>query len=114
MDSSNDYDTLAAGVERGFPALRRFFGGYFHQDWQQDYSSTRDAVTAYLHDVPPASAATTVEELDRMLAMQLDDATLGMLLRESFGCNYVPQVDELSNRAWLERVRDALRPAKPA
>lgn len=101
------------GDEREFPALHRFFGAYFHQDWQEEHGSSAAAVAAYRHDAPLASTAATSSELDRLLSMDLDDAALGRFLREGLECNYVPQVDELSNRAWLERVRDLLQPARP-
>lgn len=113
MRETSDSDAIAGNVDHDFPSLHRFFGGYFHEDWQQDYSSTTAAVAAYLHEAPLSSATSTAAELDRLLVLQVDDAALGRLLRDGFDCNYVPQADELSTRAWLERVRDELRRAKP-
>jgi len=110
MNSSTDLVDAAAGAARDFPSLTRFFGGYFHQDWQEEYGSSTAAVHAFLRDAPAPSTAKTAAELDRVLAMDIDDAALGRLLREGFECNYVPQVDELSNRAWLQRVRALLQP----
>lgn len=110
MNSSSDVIDAAAGAEREFPALTRFFGGYFHQDWQEEYGSSGAAIDAFVRDAPAASAAKTAAELERVLALDLDDPALGRLLYDGFECNYVPQVDELSNRVWLQRVRAQLQP----
>ncbi|MGH7686220.1 MAG: contact-dependent growth inhibition system immunity protein [Candidatus Dormibacteria bacterium] len=110
MNSSSDVIDAAARAEHDFPALARFFGGYFHQDWQEEYGSSTAAVAAFVRDAPAAGAAKTAAELDRVLALDLDDPALGRLLYDGFECNYVPQVDELSNRAWLQRVRALLQP----
>lgn len=112
MHGSSGVDDVA--VERDFPALHRFFGGYFHQDWQEEYATSSAAVAAYLRDAPRPSVLRTAAELDRVLALDVDDAVLGQLLRDAFDCNYVPHVDELSNRAWLERIRDRLGSASQA
>lgn len=102
-----------AAADHDFPALHRFFGAYFHQDWHAEHGSSTAAIEAYRHDAPPATMAVATAELDRVLAMDLDDASLGRLLRQGFDCNYVPEADELTNRAWLERIRGLLQPANP-
>lgn len=106
-----DIDDTIANAERDFPALSRFFGGYFHEDWQEEHVGTTAAVTAYLREAPAPTVVATVAELDRLLAMGLDEAALARLLREGLGCNYVPEVDELTAASWLERVRGQLQPA---
>jgi len=112
MHGTIDIDETIADSERDFPALHRFFGGYFHEDWQEEYAGTGDAVAAYLREAPAATVAATVTELDRLLAMPLNEPERTRLLREGLGCNYVPEVDELSAQSWLERVR-ALMQAMP-
>lgn len=108
-----DIDDTIANAEREFPVLVRFFGGYFHEDWQEEHTGTTAAVTAYLREAPAATVSATAAELDRLLGMGLDEAALGRLLREGLGCNYVPEVDELTARSWLERVRGQL-PSAPS
>lgn len=107
----DDITTVAA---QDYPALHRLFGAYFHQDWQDDYATSTGAVQAFLGEAPYPTVDAARRELDRLLASGLDDEALGRLLRDGFDCNYVPQVDELSNRSWLARVRDLMQPVRPA
>lgn len=107
-------DEITTAAARDYPALHRLFGAYFHQDWQQDYTTSTGAVQTFLREAPFAMVDAARRELDDMLASPLEDDELGRLLREGFDCNYVPQVDELSNRAWLARVRDLMHPVRPA
>lgn len=106
-------DDIITAAARNYPALRRMFGAYFHQDWHDDYVTSTGAVQAFLREAPYATVDTARRELDRLLASPLSDAELGRLLRDGFDCNHVPQVDELSNRAWLERIRDLMQPVRP-
>jgi len=108
MHGTIDIETTIAGADSDFPALFQLFGGYFHQDWHEEYPTTRDAVSAYVREAPPDAAHAAVLEIDRLLDMRLDEAALSRLLREGFDCNYVPQVDELTNEAWLAQLRDLL------
>lgn len=108
-----DVDDTIANAEQAFPVLYRFFGGYFHEDWQEEHAGTSDAVSAYLREAPAARATATIAELDRLLGLGLDEASLARLLRDGLGCNYVPEVDELTARAWLERLRVLMQPLPP-
>ena len=38
MNGTIDLDTIASAAA-DYPALSQLFGGYFHQDWQQDHAS---------------------------------------------------------------------------
>ena len=107
-------DDITTAAAQDYPALHRLFGAYFHEDWQDDYTTSTGAVQAFLGEASYATVDATRRELDRLLASGLDDAELGRLLRDGFDCNYVPQVDELSNGAWLARIRDLMQPVRPA
>lgn len=114
MNSIDEVDDVASTAERDYPALHRMFGAYFHQDWQDEYTTSTGAVQAFLRDAPYAAVNAARQEIDRLLIATADDETLGRVLRDGFDCNYVPQVDELTNRAWLARVRDLMQTVKPA
>lgn len=113
MHDTIDIDDVIANADVGFPALHRFFGGYFHEDWQEEHAGTADAVSTYLREAPAATVSATAAELDRLLALEVDEASLARLLRDGFGCNYVPEVDELSARAWLQRMRGLMQSLPP-
>ena len=110
----DEFDNITHNAERDYPALRRLFGAYFHQDWQDEYVTSTNAVQAFLRAAPYAAVDTTRHELDGVLASTLDDEELGRLLRDGFDCNYVPQANDLGNRAWLEQLRDLMAPVRPA
>ncbi len=111
MQSIDEFTSASA---RDYPSLHRLFGAYFHQDWQDDYATSTGAVQAFVREAPYATVDAARRELDHLLASPLDDGDLGRLLRDGFDCNYVPQVDELTNRAWLARIRDLMQPVRPA
>jgi CdiI immunity protein len=108
MHGTIDIEQTIATADSEYPALFQLFGGYFHQDWHEEYVTTRDAVNAFVHEAPPQAVRAAVEELDRLLAQRLDESALSRLLQEGFDCNYVPQVDEMTNRDWLAQLRDLL------
>ena len=110
---SSDHDITTAAAHT-YPVLQRLFGAYFHEDWHDEYATSTGAVQSFLREAPLATVDGARRELDHLLASSLSDEQVGHLLREGFDCNYVPQVDELSNRAWLERVRDLMQPVRPA
>jgi hypothetical protein len=106
MNSTIDIDALIADADSEFPALFQFFGGYFHQDWHADYEVPADAIRAYLLEAPPPAVSEAAAEIDRVLALQLDDVALARLLREGFDCNYVPELEGRTLRDWLVQIRD--------
>jgi len=108
MNGIIDIDATIANAAAEFPALARLFGGYFHQDWHEEYETTSSAVTAFLHDAPSVTAAAAAADVERLLALGLDDELLGRVLREGFDCNYVPAVDELTSMQWLQQLRGLL------
>jgi hypothetical protein len=58
-----------------FPVLRDFLRGYFHQDWNDDYGSAREAAEQFCRDAGKVSAARLAaewEQLNRISARHLD------------------------------------------
>jgi hypothetical protein len=62
-----------------YPELDRFFGCFFHQDWDLDYppgADWPDVLEYYLRDAPSAPLRPLVGELDRLLAASHTDEEL--------------------------------------
>ncbi|MDH5824748.1 contact-dependent growth inhibition system immunity protein [Luteimonas sp. RD2P54] len=90
-----------------FPALENFFAAYFHQDWAQEHA-TADAVVDYYRDgESDETVARTRDELDRLLARDLDGLALAAQLR-ALGCEYDPTREGGNWQAWLLEVRQRL------
>jgi hypothetical protein len=68
-------DTSARFKTENFPVLRDVLRGYFHQDWNDDYGSAREAVEQFCRDAGKVSAAKLAaewEQLKRISAGNLD------------------------------------------
>lgn len=108
MNGTIDADTIAR-AQSDYPALSQLFGGYFHQDWQQDHASRDAALQAFVRDASPDTAGEAAGEIDRLLGTGFDDNALARMLTDGFDCNYMPESDGISPAAWLGQVRDTLR-----
>ncbi len=108
MNGTIDLDTIASAAA-DYPALSQLFGGYFHQDWQQDHASRDAALLAFVRDASPETAGAAAAEIDRLLDAGFDDAALARMLADGFDCNYLPETDGISASDWLGQVRDTLR-----
>lgn len=103
-----------------FYNLSQFMGGYFHQDWKDEYDwkgqtpSFEPVVHFYKAKNPPAIIAKTIEEMQRFLALQLNDEELKEVLQLNFHVSYNPQPRGLTKRQWLEEVLKILKDANPA
>ena len=106
-----DVDATIAQASHDFPALARLFGGYFHQDWHEEYATTQAALSAFIRDASTSTTAAVVADIDRVLALHLDDAALHRVLIEGLDCNYVPGIDERPVDQWLRQLRDLLQQA---
>jgi hypothetical protein len=109
MSGSIDVDTAIAQADTEFPALFQLFGGYFNEDWREEYPTPAAAIAAFKVEAPRDAVRATAAELDTLLAAGLDDDALSRLLDLGFGSNYVPQRDGIGVSTWLAEVRDALR-----
>jgi len=110
MNGTIDADAIARAAD-DYPALSQLFGGYYHQDWQQDHASRDAALEAFVRDASPDTAAAAAGDIDRLLDAGFDDATLTRMLADGFDCNYMPESDGIGPAAWLRQVRETLRPS---
>ena|SRR5689334_13194919 len=90
-----------------YPALSQLLSCYFHQDWELESASPREAVDRFLRQEPREKAQRAAADLDRLLAGDLDDAALSALLLD-LGSSYDPAYDDLPARPWLREVRSWL------
>jgi hypothetical protein len=49
-----------------FPHLRDFLRGYFHEDWNDDYGTAREAVEQFCREAGKVNAAKLAEEWERL------------------------------------------------
>lgn len=90
-----------------YPALENFLAAYFHQDWAMEHA-TPAAVVGYYRDSESAEqVAATRDDLERLLARDLDDAALGAAARR-LGSEYDPTREGVSWREWLSGVQASL------
>lgn len=92
-----------------FPTLQNFFSAYFHQDWALEHDSADRVVEAWRDGEDAGYIARARDELDRLLARDLDDAALGAAVR-GLGSEYDPTRDGTGWRDWLVSVQRRLHP----
>lgn len=86
-------------------ALHQFLGGYFHQDWTLDYSSSEAVLHSFIDDSSPDERALIAAQLREVMALpdsQLADAVLDL------GAYYDPTPDGRTMREWLQEMSNAL------
>ncbi|MFF5446968.1 contact-dependent growth inhibition system immunity protein [Streptomyces sp. NPDC012888] len=88
--------------EARFPVLVQFLGAYFHQDFDLEYSSHREAVDDYLADSDAAGRAALVREIVELLALVGDGGELRAAVIR-LGGQVAPPAG-VSYRQWLRDV----------
>lgn len=80
--------------------LRQFFGAYFHQDWDIEYGTPEQTLSAAIRGHEAQR-----EELSRLVELFVeehpDDEGLEQALWRDLGCEYLTSADGISSRAWL-------------
>lgn len=95
-----------------YPTLQNLFSGYFHQDWSLEHDSADAVVDAWRESEDAGYLANARQELDRLLARDLDDAALGAAVRH-LGSEYDPTRDPSRGdggwRDWLVSIQQRLQ-----
>ncbi len=100
-----------------FPNLYHFLGGYFHQDWAEDYDWTntqrsfRPIVLEWKARAKQHHIDQLIAELTRFLALPILDAELDRVLERRFNVAYLPR--DMSYRQWLEAILQILSDPTP-
>ncbi|KRF36962.1 contact-dependent growth inhibition system immunity protein [Nocardioides sp. Soil805] len=86
-----------------YPALWQFLGAYLHQDWQEDYANTLEALSDFMTN-EPTFAPILATEIDHLLnsTSTADEAEAAILGLGSF---FVPSARGGDAREWLRRIR---------
>ena len=95
-------------LDRRYPEIAQFFGGYLHQDWPEDAGSWEAAVDQFLAGESAEHVRRAVADLERLLDERRNDVELSRAL-DAFGNAYDPTPDGLSLREWLTRVGVRMR-----
>ena len=93
------------------PNLDQFFGGYFHEDWNLEAKDASAAVSHYLNDAPDPTVLKTIEELNQLLDMNLDEERLREIMIYDLSCCYDPEFYGISQTDWLRWIQTSLKQA---
>ena len=85
------------------PVLKLLFQAYLTVDWPEDYADVRAAINDFVANEPAAVGIDA--ELAELLDSTADDEVLRRRVVEELGSGYLPDVEGLSMREWLETVR---------
>jgi hypothetical protein len=91
-----------------FPTLVQFFGGYFHQDWVDEFSDPEAAIAAFVSGASTDAIRSACDELSRAVLLARQGAEGPQRFLHELGCYYDPAADGLAVPDWLEWVRKKL------
>jgi hypothetical protein len=88
--------------------LRHLLRGWFGPDWKRNGPTFQAVVERYAVTEPPSVVARLVEDVDDLLAMQLGEERLRILILGRLGSAYDPRPDLAGGHTmaqWLRSVR---------
>lgn len=85
--------------------LAQLLGGYFHQDWADEFDSDETALQAIIDSETTDQIRAGVEELERLLADTRSEIELRDFLINEVGCYFDPESQGISYEQWLKKVR---------
>lgn len=94
--------------------LYQFFGGYFHQDWQELYDwkgdepDTEKVVRNYKFETIEKNLKKIISEMESLLSLNLSEKELRNVLMQFSSCHYAPATHG-SYRNWLETILKILK-----
>ncbi|HZF41808.1 MAG TPA: contact-dependent growth inhibition system immunity protein [Sphingomonadaceae bacterium] len=91
-------------MTRNLEASGQLFGSYFHQDWVDEFVTDDAAVQAMLESEPKEALAAARNEIRGLLASDLSDAELKMVMTDEVGCYFEPKSNGQTYREWLSEV----------
>ena len=91
-------------MKHDFGECIQLLGGYFHQDWTDEFRSDDEAVKAMLKAEPMDMFVQASGELRALLAAEFSEQDLANILTDTIGCYFAPAAVGLTYRQWLESV----------
>ena len=84
--------------------LQQFFGGYFHQDWREEYASADEAIDSFLSDSNKEIIIIAKSEILRLISSYTTESDLrsNLLHEQHFYYHYPHQWT--SGLAWLNHI----------
>jgi len=86
-------------------ALGLLLGGYFHQDWPDEFDSDVTALQAIVESETIDQIRAGVAEIDSLLAETPSEMELRDILITKLGCYFEPESQGISYEQWLKKVR---------
>lgn len=87
-------------------AIRQFFAGNFHQDWDLEAESWQDVVDKYAANCSPAGLYALGQDIDDLRRARLEDELKVLMPRQALSA-YNPRPQAYGE--WLGQVADRLR-----
>lgn len=76
--------------------LRQLLGGYFHQDWTEEFDSDASAFQSIIESEPKEQLAAGVDEIGALLAASLPEGDLTAILIGQVGCYFDPSSEGIT------------------
>jgi hypothetical protein len=96
-------------TEQQFPALAKFCGAYFHQDWDLEAPDALGVIRNYLKDESISEVQQTIQEIELLLSLKLEPEPFKNLLESDLNCYYNPAAYGISHSDWLLWVQISLK-----
>jgi len=93
-----------------YPALRRFFGAYLHEDWPDEFPDEWAAADEFVRGEPQA-APDFGAEIGQLLMNCLEEDQLRHVLLYDFGAAIMIERRGWKYRDWLQAIADHVQKA---
>jgi hypothetical protein len=87
--------------------LKQLLSCYLHQDWLDEFENDVSALQAIIEFESKEQIVAGIAEIDLLLAAELSESDLRMILVDQVGCYFDPNSEGITYKQWLGRVRSA-------
>lgn len=86
--------------------IEQILGCYFHQDWLDEFGGYDSAIRSIIESEPFDKIRSAIEEVGDLLASDLDEDRLRVILIDQLGCYFDPATDGMTCEFWLKKIRN--------